>query len=140
METESNKENKEDRIDNKDNNAEKKEFTRKEIIIVGVGVTLLASIVLALTVHNVDQKINNSKPVEVILASDMQTDYEEQILDFLSYDSADKMILTKSYEKNGKTYLTYFDGYVNNIFVFKDDILFQYGTNVGGDLINVNKY
>lgn len=100
---------------------------------------IILAIAGAFTVHSIDQHINNAEAVDVELTSEQLNDYEEQIVDFISYENFDSMILGDTYKKKDKTYVHVFDGYTDNIFVFKDDILYQYGTTVSGDFINVKE-
>lgn len=98
---------------------------------------VLCGLLGALTLHTIDQQVNAAQHKEINLSSEVLDDYYEQVTDFISYPSADKLSLHDSYEKRGKHYLVIFDGYSSSVFVFDKGELIQYGSDTSGDLISV---
>ena len=100
-------------------------------------IVVLLGVTGAFTIHTVDQAIAGSEEVSVDLDHETREDYKKQILDFIQYDSPDKLSWDKVKEKRGNHYVHIFDGYTTNIFRFSNGKLTHYGTRLNGDLIPI---
>lgn len=119
------------------NHENKKQRIINYTLLVLSAILLLGSLT-AIVVHNVDQAIKGSESVEIQLDDETKKDYESKILDFIQYEHTSRLTWSQTRQKKDEIYVYLFDGYIDNIFVFKDDVLIKHGTSRQYELIPVD--
>lgn len=111
---------------------------KKLIIVAGIGI--LAVVSCAVGFHVVANAITGTTYTLVEIDESTQDDYLEQIQTFIQYDSMEGMTWARAYENKGRIHVHIFDGYVDDIFVFEDDVLRYTGSSVTPDLLPVEAF
>ena len=106
------------------------------LIVVSFVVVVLLTM---FTIHTVDQAIHAAEPVKIELDTDTRISYEVQILDYIQYDTSEKLTWYDVYEVRDEKHVHISDGYTMHIFVFEDDVLTRFGTHAHSDLVPVSE-